>query len=276
MRTAFGIGSDSTRWGLSLYGDRGDQDEIRLEQEIRFAQRVQTALFPVEVPKLKGVDVAGRFAPARELGGDLYDFLAPEPNHLVIAVGDVSGKGVPAALYSAFAGELVRSRTFRRRHAPERFSPSGVLASLNTILHKRRLEEYYCTLCYASFEFKRRIVTLANSGLPYPVRCTKGGAEQVVLPGVPLGSFAGSSYDELAFEFAPGDLYVFCTDGVFEANDAIGREFGTDRLIAAVRAAHDKSAQELVDAIFDAVEAFRGDTPPNDDMTVVAVKITDI
>ena len=125
-------------------------NEVRLEKEIRFAQRVQAALLPTELPKrLKGVDVAARFAPARELGGDLYDFLAPEPNSLVVAVGDVSGKGVPAALYSAFAGELVRSRTFRRRYAPERFSPAGVLASMNTILHERQLEEYYCTLCYA-------------------------------------------------------------------------------------------------------------------------------
>src|SRR6185436_3962469 len=123
-------------------------------------------LLPTELPKrLKHVDVAARFAPARELGGDLYDFLAPEPNSLVVAVGDVSGKGVPAALYSAFAGELVRSRTFRRRYAPERFTPAGVLASTNTILHQRQLEEYYCTLCYAVFDFKRRTVTLANAGL---------------------------------------------------------------------------------------------------------------
>ena len=130
---------------------------MRLEKEIRFAQRVQAALLPTELPKrLKGVDVAARFAPARELGGDLYDFLAPEPNSLAVAVGDVSGKGVPAALYSAFAGELIRSRTFRRRYAPERFSPAGVLASTNTILHERQLEEYYCTLCYSIFDFKRR------------------------------------------------------------------------------------------------------------------------
>jgi sigma-B regulation protein RsbU (phosphoserine phosphatase) len=116
-------------------------NEVRLEKEIRFAQRVQAALLPTELPKrLKGVDVAARFAPALELGGDLYDFLAPEPNTLAVAVGDVSGKGVPAALYSAFAGELIRSRTFRRRYAPERFSPAGVLASTNTILHERQLE----------------------------------------------------------------------------------------------------------------------------------------
>ena len=249
-------------------------NEIRLEKEIRFAQRVQAALLPTELPKrMKGVDVAARFAPARELGGDLYDFLAPEPNNLVVAVGDVSGKGVPAALYSAFAGELVRSRTFRRRYAPERFSPAGVLASVNTILHERQLEEYYCTLCYASFDFKRRTVVLANSGLPYPIRCSGGTVSQIELPGVPLGAFAGSTYDELTCDLAPGDVFVFCSDGVFEANDALGREFGTERLIAVVETLQRQTARELVDAIFAAVQEFRADTPPNDDMTAVALKI---
>ena len=249
-------------------------NEVRLEKEIRFAQRVQAALLPTELPKrLKHVDVAARFAPARELGGDLYDFLAPEPNSLVVAVGDVSGKGVPAALYSAFAGELIRSRTFRRRYAPERFSPSGVLASTNTILHERQLEEYYCTLCYAIFDFKRRTMILANSGLPYPIRCSGETVEQIVLPGVPLGSFAGSTYDELSFDLAKDDVYVFCTDGVFEANDALGREFGAERLLQVVNEVRTSSAREIVDAIFAAVHEFRGDTPANDDMTAVALKV---
>jgi sigma-B regulation protein RsbU (phosphoserine phosphatase) len=251
------------------------RNEDRLEKEIRFAQRVQAALLPAALPKrMKHVDVAARFAPARELGGDLYDFLAPEPNSLVVAVGDVSGKGVPAALYSAFAGELIRSRTFRRRYAPEQFSPAGVLASTNTILHERQLEEYYCTLCYAVFDLRRRTVTLANSGLPYPIRCTAHTVSQIELPGVPLGSFAGSTYDEAAFDLSPGDVFVFCSDGVFEANDAIGREFGAERLLGVVEAACRRSARELVDAIFSAVQEVRGDTPPNDDMTSVAVRIT--
>ena len=255
-------------------------NEERLEKEMRFAQRVQAALLPSELPKrLKGVDMAARFAPARELGGDLYDFLSPEPNNLVVAVGDVSGKGVPAALYSAFAGELIRSRTFRRRYAPERFSPAGVLASTNAILHERQLEEYYCTLCYAVFDFKRRVVTMANSGLPYPIRVRGKAAEgrraaQIELPGVPLGSFPASTYDEISFDLAQGDVYVFCSDGVFEAQDGLGREFGAERLLNVVEASADKSAREIVDAIFAAVWSFRGDTPPNDDMTAVALRIT--
>jgi sigma-B regulation protein RsbU (phosphoserine phosphatase) len=250
-------------------------NEIRLENELRFAQRVQVALLPADLPKrLKGVDVAARFSPARELGGDLYDFLSPEPNSLVVAVGDVSGKGVPAALYSAFVGEIVRSRTFRRRFLPERGSPATVLASMNTILHERQLEEYYCTLCYAVFDFKRRMVVMSNSGLPYPMRLRADTVSQVELAGVPLGSFAGSSYDEATFDLAIGDVFVFCTDGISEARDPDGREFGTARLLDIVARNGRKPSRDLVDAIFNEQAAFSGDAPAHDDMTAVVVRIT--
>jgi len=249
-------------------------NEIRLEKELRFAQRVQVALLPTDLPKrIKGVDVAARFEPAYELGGDFYDFLAPEPHSLVIAVGDVSGKGVPAALYSAFAGELVRSRTFRRRYTSDRSSPAGVLASMNTILHERQLEPYYCTLCYALFDFKRRTVVLANSGLPYPVRCSGETASQIVLPGVPLGSFGGSAYDEVTYDLTAGDVILFCSDGVFEANDARGREFGVERLSQVVLDARTQPARAIVEEVFTAVADFRGEARAKDDMTVVAIKI---
>src|SRR5438045_2401189 len=192
---------------------------------------------------------------------------------LAIAAGDVSGKGVPAALYRAFAGELVRSRTFRRRYTSDRSSPAGVLASMNTILHERQLEQYYCTLCYALFDLKRRSVILANSGLPYPVRCTGDTAAQVVLPGVPLGSFAGSSYDEVSFELVAGDVYVFCTDGIFEASNERGREFGVDRLTNIVLESRKLPAKAIVESIFAAVSDFRGDVPARDAMTVVALRM---
>jgi sigma-B regulation protein RsbU (phosphoserine phosphatase) len=250
-------------------------NEERLDREVRFAQRVQAALLPTALPKrLRGVDVAARFAPARELGGDFYDYLSAEPYTLVVAVGAVSGKGVPAALYSAFASELVRSRTYRRRYTSERTNPSAVLAAMNTILHERRLEEYYCTLCYASFDLRRRVVTLANSGLPYPLRATAGTTAQVELPGVPLGALGGTTYDEIAFPLHAGDLIVFCSDGVFEAEDPSGQEFGAERLIDVVSRARGGHAKSVVDAIFAAMEEFRRDAVQNDDMTAVAVRMT--
>ena len=250
-------------------------NEERLEKEVRFAQRVQVALLPAAPPRrLKGVEIAAAFDPAREVGGDFHDYLAPESHTLVVAVGDVSGKGVPAALYGAFAAELVRGRTFRRRYVPERSSPASVLTSINTILHQRQLEEYYCTLCYAIFDLKRRTMTMANSGLPYPIRCSADACTQIELPGVPLGSFPGSTYDEITFALHAGEVYVFCTDGVFEAMNDLGEEFTAARLIDVVAGARELPAGRIVEAIVHSVTAWRGEAPPNDDMTAVAVKIT--
>ncbi len=250
-------------------------NEARLEKELRFAQRVQAALLPTELPKrMKGVDAAWRFEPARELGGDFYDFFAVEAGTLTVAVGDVSGKGVAAALYSAFAGELVRSRTFRRRYTTVRSSPSGVLASVNAILHERQLFEYDCTLCYAQFDFKRRSLVMANSGLPYPIRWHAGECAQIVIAGVPLGSFPGVAYDEIALDLAQDDVYVFCTDGIFEAMDSEGVELGADKVVDTVRATHHQPAAEIVAAIYAVVEEHCGSAPPNDDRTAVVIKIT--
>jgi sigma-B regulation protein RsbU (phosphoserine phosphatase) len=250
-------------------------NEVRLDNEVRFAQRVQMALLPQELPKrLRGVDVAWEFRPARELGGDLYEFLSPEANTLVVAVGDVTGKGVPAALYSSFVGEVVRGRTYRRRFTPEMRSPAVVLTSLNRILHERQLEEYYCTLCYASFDLKRRTATFSNSGLPYPIRVSGDLAAEMHLTGLPLGAFGSATYDEITIELMPGDVFVFCTDGIFETFDAGGADFGADGVMAAALASRDRPAREIVSAIFGAMQAFRGDGEQADDQTVVVVKIT--
>lgn len=250
-------------------------NESRMEKELKFAQRVQAALLPQGLPKrVKNVDVAARFNAARELGGDFYDFQLPEASSLVVAVGDVSGKGVPAALYSVFAAELVRGRTFRRRYLPERSSPAAILSSVNTILNQRQLEEYYCTACYAIFDLKRRTVTIANSGLPYPIRCSGDDCGLIELPGVPLGSFFGTTYEEISIPLAAGELFVFCTDGIFETFNAEGQEFGADRLVEVVAAHKKGTADQIVDAIMEAARTFRGDHPQSDDQTAVAVKIT--
>jgi sigma-B regulation protein RsbU (phosphoserine phosphatase) len=251
--------------------------EARFEKELRLAKRVQMALLPQELPKrLRGVDVGWHFDPARELGGDICDFLAPEPNSLVVVLGDVSGKGVPAALYGAAIGEMVRGRTFRRRLEKKETTPAELLAGMNRILHERNLEEYYCTLCYAMFEFKKKIVTFANSGLPFPVRCVNGKAAQLEMPGTPLGSFGGSQYDNFQFPLATGDTFVLASDGIFEAFDGANQEFGAERVIDIIERNHERPAKEIVNEIFTAVQNFCGDAPQSDDRTVVVVKINQL
>ncbi len=105
-----------------------------------------------------------------------------------------------------------------------------MLSSINTILHERQLEEYYCTLCYAVFDLKRRTVTLANSGVPYPIRASGDTVAPIELPGVPLGSFFGVTYDEVTFPLASGDVFVFCSDGVSEAMNSARRGIRAPRV----------------------------------------------
>jgi sigma-B regulation protein RsbU (phosphoserine phosphatase) len=249
-------------------------NQSRIERELRIAQRVQTALLPQEVPpRIRGLEIAAHFDAARELGGDFHDYLDPLANQLVVVLGDVSGKGVPAALYSAFASELVRSRTFRKRYVSTAVTPSTVLQAMNTILHDRQLLEMYCTLCYALFDVKRRTVTLSNSGVPYPLKMTAAGAlEWIDVTGVPLGSFPGIEYDECIVPYAKGDVFVFYSDGVSEAMNASGDEFGRDRIADVVQSRRGASSRVIVDAIFEAVAAFRGDALQNDDITALVVR----
>jgi len=188
----------------------------------------------------------------------------------------VSGKGVPAALYSAAIGEMVRGRTFRRRLEQKSSTPAEVLAGMNRILHERNLEEYYCTLCYAMFEFKKQIVTFANSGLPFPVKFANGKAEQIHMPGVPLGSFGSSTYDDYQFPLAAGEIYVLCSDGISEAFNESGQEFGSDRVLEVIERNAERSSKEIVQEMFGAVQGFCGDADQSDDRTVVVVKINQL
>ncbi|HEX6164744.1 MAG TPA: PP2C family protein-serine/threonine phosphatase, partial [Vicinamibacterales bacterium] len=134
----------------------------------------------------------------------------------------------------------------------------------------------YCTLCYAMFEFKKQTVTFANSGLPFPVRCVNGKAEQLHMPGTPLGSFGGSKYDDFQFPLAAGDIFVLCSDGIFEAFDEAGQEFGAQRVIDVIERTHAMPAKDIVNEVFAAVQHFCGDAPQSDDRTVVVVKINQL
>jgi sigma-B regulation protein RsbU (phosphoserine phosphatase) len=171
---------------------------------------------------------------------------------------------------------MVRGRTFRRRLEKQSSTPAGILAGMNRILHERNLEEYYCTLCYAMFEFRKQVVTFANSGLPYPIKCTNGKATQIDMPGVPLGTFAESQYEDFQVPLAAGDVFVLCSDGLSEAFDEQGDEFGAARVIDVVERTYTRPAKEIVDALFFAVQQFCGDAEQSDDRTAVVVKINQL
>jgi sigma-B regulation protein RsbU (phosphoserine phosphatase) len=240
----------------------------RLDRELAIARRVQHGLFPEECPSGPGWDAASWFLPARELGGDLYDFYDFEEGVLGLAVGDVSGKGVPAALYGAFASGTVRTRAF------ERLTPANLLYRVNRTLRRRGVEGLYCTLAYAVFDFRAGEVRLSNSGLPYPLhyRSETGACRPIEAAGVPLGALDGSTYEEFALPLRAGDVFVFYSDGVTEAVRA-GEDYGAERLRELVERQAGSDVAAIGDAIVDDLHAFLGDEEPSDDVTIVVVKV---
>jgi sigma-B regulation protein RsbU (phosphoserine phosphatase) len=250
-----------------LYEELRRRDR-RLHKELALAGQVQHGLFPEECPQGEGWEASAHFRPARELGGDLYDFYELPEGQLGLAVGDVAGKGVAAALYGAFASGTVRSRAFERR------DPADLLARVNRTLGKRGVDGLFCTLAYAVFDFSRRTMRLASSGLPYPLhyRAQRRTCEALEVAGLPLGAFPGISYEEHVVELAPGDIFVFHTDGITEASNGT-EEYGTARLRGLVEAHAGEAAEALGESILEDVDRFIDGRPRNDDLTLVVVRI---
>jgi len=246
------------------------RQEARVGRELELAQWVQQNLFPDEPPQGEGWDASAHFLPATELGGDLYDFFELGEGVLGLAVGDVLGKGVPAALFGAFVSGSIRARAMERR------APGDLMTRANRTLRKRGAEGFYCTVAFAVFDFPGRRMVLANSGLPYPLlyRAAARRVEAIELPGLPLGTFDRATYDERTVSLAPGDVVVFYTDGLTEARRADGEDYGTVRLGAQVEAAGaDGTAVEIGERLLCDVDAFLGEAPRADDLTLVVVKV---
>jgi sigma-B regulation protein RsbU (phosphoserine phosphatase) len=240
--------------------------EARMKRELEIARQIQHGLFPEEAPHGPGWAASAHFCPARELGGDLYDFYDIGENVLGVAVGDVAGKGVPAALYGAFASGTVRARAFERR------GPADLLYRVNRTLRRRGVEGIYCTLGYALFDFQARSVRVANSGLPYPLhyKASARHCEPITLAGLPLGTFDAASYEEVQLPFEPGDLFIFYSDGVSEAWN--GQEaFGVER-IRQLSIEH-AAAPDLGGRIVAAHAQFMAGAEPSDDFTLVVVRV---
>jgi len=244
------------------------RQEARVGRELELAQWIQQNLFPDQAPTGHGWDASAHFLPATELGGDLYDFFELGDDTLGLAVGDVTGKGVPAALLGAFTSGTIRARAMERR------APGDLLTRVNRTLRKRGAEGFFCTVAFAVFDFARGRMLLANSGLPYPLvyRASERRVETIELAGLPLGTFDNATYEERVVTLARGDVVVFYTDGLTEARRE-GEDYGTARLAAAMEKAWEGTAAFLGERILSDVDAFLGDVPRADDLTLVVVKV---
>src|SRR5450432_1553374 len=244
-----------------------ERQERRLERDLALARELQGRLLPQTSPKLAHLDVAAKFVPARAIGGDLYDFIPYSMSRLGIVIGDVSGKGAPAAIYAALVSGIIRS------HAPIEPGSAEMLSAVNLSLAERRIEAQFVSIIYAVWDDEDRTLTVANSGLPRPIYVHGGKNEVVEATGLPLGLFDEADYDEFKFRMKPGDMFVFFSDGILDARNRKGELFGRTRVEKIIADCAGKSADCVVDALFKASSEHSAGVEAFDDQTVVAIKV---
>ncbi len=243
------------------------QQEQRLERDLAMARELQFRLLPPTLPKISNLEVAAKFVPARAIGGDLYDFMGYSLSRTAIVVGDVSGKGAPAAIYAALVSGILRS------HAPIEPAPAEMLSAVNFSLGERRIDGQFVSLIYAVWDDENRTLRVANSGLPRPVYCHDGKAQVIEATGLPLGLFDDAEYDELSFAAKSGDMFVFFSDGILDAQNRARELFGRARLEQIVTGNCGMSADQVVNSIFQAVSDHAGSEDAFDDQTVVVMRV---
>src|ERR1022692_2899890 len=243
------------------------RQEKRLERDLAMARQLQFRLLPPTLPKLAHLDIAAKFVPARAIGGDLYDFVSYSLSRTAIVIGDVSGKGAPAAIYAALVSGILRS------HAPIEPGPAAMLSAVNFSLGERRIEAQFVSLIYAVWDDSDRSLQVANSGLPRPIYCHDGKVETIEATGLPLGLFDEVDYVELTFQAKPGDMFVFFSDGILDARNRAGDMFGRRRVERIVAENPSASPDTIVKMIFQAVAEHASGEDAFDDETVVAIRV---
>ncbi len=241
--------------------------ERRMEQDLTAARKLQHVLQPREAPDLRGLEVALRARPAREISGDVYDFFDHGDEYAVIVFGDVSGKGAAAALYGALVSGLLRIL------APRRRSPSVLMQSLNETLLERKVDAQYATLLVALWEHRPRRLTLCNAGAEPPFIYRNGEIIKPKVEGVPIGLLDGREYEEIAVDLEIGDTVLFFSDGVEDQLNAKDEEYSRARVAKLLKKHGAESPKCIADAIFADLDAFRDDTPITDDQSVVVMRV---
>ncbi len=243
------------------------QEEQRMEEDLAMAREVQFRLLPPAMPQTKNSQFATRFVPAQIIGGDLYDFLDYGDGRIGIALGDVSGKGTPAALYAAVVSGLLRSNATRKP------SPAAMLRTLNNSLQERKVDSQYVVMLYAVWNDNDRTLQIANAGSTQPFICRSGSIERVQATGFPLGMFPDVTYEEFTLATQPGDMLVFTSDGMLDAENDSGEMFGDERLTAVLAKNQRCSPNTVVNGILKAVSTFQGGIEHFDDETIVALRV---
>jgi sigma-B regulation protein RsbU (phosphoserine phosphatase) len=240
---------------------------LRMQEELNLAREIQGNLLPKETPRLSGYDIAGKSVPAKEVGGDYYDFLEIDSKRLAFCLGDVSGKGLPAALLMANLQAAIRGQAMAGT------SLTSCLERANSLLFHNTSPEKFATLFFGCLDIEGHVLHYCNAGHNYPLLFRKGADRlRLSVGGLALGCLESFPFEESRVDLAPGDRLLVFSDGISEAANHEGKEFGETRLGELVAANRNASATELIEIILQSVGIHAGDRPQHDDMTLVVVK----
>jgi len=224
-------------------------------------------MLPKRAPAIAGLEIAIGHRPARIVGGDLYDFFEIGDDRTLIALGDVSGKGVAAALYGALISGLLRTL------APRRRDPAPLMKAMNEALFERKVDaRFVCLLLMAWHPAGRRFI-IGNAGVPTPMVCRQRQVIQPRVEGVPPGLLPNTDYEQISFQTAPGDLVVMYSDGVSDQYNPAGEEYGRRRLSRLLRSTGEASPQAVVNAILEDLDKFTEAGSVFDDQTLVVLRV---
>ena len=247
-------------------------EKKRLDHDLEIARDIQRILLPAEAPAINGFQISGINVPARQVSGDYFDYIRVDEGRLGVAIADVSGKGVPASLIMAICRSVLRAE------AAGNPSPADVLRKVNRQLYPDIKEDMFISMAYLILDHERDGVTLARGGHDAPLLYKRQlqSVTPVKSPGMVLGIDSGNVFDRLTADFGVplerDDCLVLYTDGVTEALNTEGDEFGLERTIEAVRASATDGAQAIVKRVIDDVRNFTGSNPQNDDITLIAIR----
>jgi len=249
-------------------------EKKRLDHDLEIARDIQRVLLPAEPPSVNGFEISGINVPARQVSGDYFDYIKVDEDRLGVAIADVSGKGVPASLIMAICRSVLRSQ------AAQNPSPADVLRKVNRQLYPDIKEDMFISMAYLILDHARNGVTLARAGHDAPLLYKRVSQTVTPLkpPGMVVGIDSGNVFDRITGDFPVplerDDCLVLYTDGVTEALDTDGNEFGVERTIQSVRASADNGAQAIVARLIDDLRNFVGSHPQNDDITLIAIRKT--
>ena len=247
-------------------------EKKRLDHDLEIARDIQRILLPSEAPVIPGFEISGINIPARHVSGDYFDYLTIDNDKLGVAIADVSGKGVPASIIMAICRSVLRSQ------AAGNPSPADVLQKVNRQLYPDIKEDMFISMAYVILDHVQGTMVLSRAGHDAPILFDQatGTATPVKPPGMVLGIDSGSVFDRITGDYAltlnRGDCLLLYTDGVTEALDANGDEFGPHRMIESVRASAREGAPAIITGLIDALRSFVGAQPQNDDITLIAIR----